>query len=154
MSVQLEGRLARPDRSPAADFCPIERAFKVVGTRSAVLLLREAAYGTTRFDDFARRTGLTEAVAASRLRELVDAGLLAKEPYREPGQRTRYEYVLTEAGADLLPALMALADWGARHLPHLPAPTFTHADCGEPVSVSLYCDAGHEVVMDELVATA
>jgi DNA-binding HxlR family transcriptional regulator len=154
MSVQLQGRLAREDRRPAADFCPIERAFKVVGSRSAILLLREASYGTRRFDDFARRTGLTESVAASRLRELVEAGLLDKEPYREPGQRTRYEYVLTESGADLLPALLALADWGARHLPHRPAPTFTHADCGEPVTARIECAAGHQVSMDELVATA
>ena len=154
MYVQLQGRLAREDRRPAADFCPIDRAFQVVGSRSAVLLLREASYGTRRFDDFARRTGLTESVAASRLRELVDAGLLEKEPYREQGQRTRHEYVLTEAGADLLPALIALADWGMRHLPHLPSPTFTHAGCGEPVTARIECAAGHEVPMDELVATA
>ena len=51
MTVQLTGRLADPDRVARADFCPIERTFKVIGTRSAMLLMREAAYGTTRFDD-------------------------------------------------------------------------------------------------------
>ncbi len=154
MSVQLEGRLANLGRTARPDFCPIERTFKVVGTRSAVLLIREAAYGTTRFDDFVRRTGLTETVASSRLRELVEAGLLTKEPYREPGQRTRYEYVLTDAGADLVPTLVALAAWGAEHLPHQPSPSFTHAGCGAPVTAHLECAAGHAITMDELVATA
>ena len=48
----------------------------MVGTRSAFLLLREAFYGTTRFDDFAERVGISQPVAAARLRELVADGLL------------------------------------------------------------------------------
>ena len=154
MPVQLEGRLANPKRQAHPDFCPIERTFKVVGTRSAMLLLREAAYGTTRFDDFVRRAGLTETVASSRLRELVEAGLLTKEPYREPGQRTRHEYLLTASGADLLPALVALANWGAKHLPHQPSPSYAHAGCGAPVTARIECGAGHAVTMNELVASA
>lgn len=154
MPVQLEGRLANPARMARPDFCPIERTFKVVGTRSAMLLLREAAYGTTRFDDFVRRAGLTETVASSRLRELVDAGLLTKEPYREPGQRTRHEYLLTASGADLVPTLVALATWGAEHLPHQPSPSYAHAGCGAPVTTHIECAAGHAVTMDELVASA
>ena len=64
----------------------------MVSTRSAFLILREAFYGTTRFDDFAERVGISEPVAAARLRELVDEGLLEREDYREPGQRTRQRY--------------------------------------------------------------
>ncbi|MEP7089116.1 MAG: helix-turn-helix domain-containing protein [Nocardioidaceae bacterium] len=154
MSVQLEGRLANPARVARRDLCPIERTFKVVGTRSAMLLIREAAYGTTRFDDFVRRAGLTETVASSRLRELVDAGLLSKQPYREPGQRTRHEYLLTAAGADLMPTLVALADWGAEHLPHQASPSYAHAGCGEAVTAHIECAAGHAITMGELVATA
>jgi len=65
--------------------------------------LREAYYGTTRFDDFARRVGITKAAMSARLSELVAAGLLAKQPYREPGQRSRDEYVLTDAGTNSCP---------------------------------------------------
>ena len=154
MSVHLEGRLANPARAARPGFCPIERTFAVIGTRSAVLLLREAAYGTTRFDDFVRRSGLTETVTSSRLRELVDAGLLTKEPYREPGQRTRYEYVLSVAGADLMPTLVALAAWGAEHLPQQPSPSYAHAGCGEPVVARMECAAGHAVTTEEIVASA
>lgn len=154
MPVQLQGRLANTDRIARVDFCPIERTVKLIGTRSAMVLLREAAYGTTRFDDFVRRAGLTETVASSRLRELVEAGLLTKEPYREPGQRTRHEYLLTDAGADLLPTLIALANWGAEHLPHQPGPSYTHAGCGSEVHVHIECDAGHAVTTDDVVASA
>lgn len=52
----------------------------LIGTKSAMLIMREAFYGTTRFDDFARRVGITKAAASARLSELVDAGLLTKQP--------------------------------------------------------------------------
>ncbi|MGH2884257.1 MAG: winged helix-turn-helix transcriptional regulator, partial [Solirubrobacteraceae bacterium] len=80
------------------------KALQVLSTRSALLIMREAFYGTTRFDDFAERVGISQPVAAARLRELVDEGLLEREDYREPGQRTRQRYRLTEKGADLFPA--------------------------------------------------
>ena len=70
----------------------------LVGTKSAMLIMREAYYGTTRFDDFARRVGITKAATSARLSELVEAGLLTRRPYREPGQRSRDEYVLTDGG--------------------------------------------------------
>ena len=81
-----------------------------------MLIMREAYYGTTRFDDFARRVGITKAATSTRLSELVDAGLLAKRPYREPGQRSRDEYVLTEAGTDFMPVVWAMFEWGRTHL--------------------------------------
>jgi len=54
------------------------------------------------------RAGISEPVAAARLRELVDDGLLAREDYRDPGQRTRQHYRLTDKGADRVPARAAL----------------------------------------------
>lgn len=114
--MELVGALADRSEWTASD-CSIDGTMQVIGTRSAVLLMREAHYGTTRFDDFVRRVGITEAVAATRLRELVQAGLLERRPYQEPGKRTRQEYVLTEAGTDLQPVLLALMQWGDRHLP-------------------------------------
>lgn len=153
MPVQLAGRLLRRGNRAAGDNCPIDRAMQVVGTRSAMLLLREAYYGTKRFDDFAARVGITEAVAAKRLRELVDAGILAREPYREPGQRTRSHYVLTESGRDLMPAVFALGQWGRKHLPHDGSPRMTHLDCDQPVAVEFRCTDGHLVEPDSLVVT-
>ena len=65
----LQGALADRDAWSAAGECPIERTIEVVGTKSAVLILREAYYGTTRFEDFCRRVGITKAAAAARLNE-------------------------------------------------------------------------------------
>lgn len=154
MPMQLEGRLAHPDRRAVGDRCPIDRAMQVVGTRSAMLLLREAAYGTTRFDDFAARVGISDAIASSRLRELVAAGLLERRPYREAGQRTRHEYILTASGNDLVPALLALAEWGRKHAPHTETPVMTHAGCGAEIFVTARCADGHDVATPDIVATA
>jgi DNA-binding HxlR family transcriptional regulator len=133
-----------------AERCSIEKAVEVLSTRSAVLILREAFYGTTRFDDFAERVGVTDAVAAARLRELVEEGLLEREPYQEPGQRTRHRYRLTAKGADLFPALVALMQWGDRWLNDGGAVELRHRACGAPVAAELRCGAGHSVEAGEL----
>jgi DNA-binding HxlR family transcriptional regulator len=150
-TAALEGPLS--DRSAWSPHgrCSIGRAMEVVGTRSAMLLMREAFYGTRRFDDFATRVGITEAVAAKRLRDLVDAGLLERTPYQEPGQRTRHEYRLTEMGRDLAPAALALMQWGDRYLAGEDgAPLrLRHADCGAAVEVQVRCADGHDVPLDE-----
>lgn len=118
----------------------------MVPTRSAFLILREAFYGTSRFDDFARRVGLSEPATAARLRELVDNGLLEREDYRDPGQRTRQRYRLTKMGTDLIPALVALMQWGDRWLDDRGGPVaLRHRGCGEAVGVELRCAAGHRV---------
>jgi DNA-binding HxlR family transcriptional regulator len=134
-----------------ADRCTMAAALDVVSTRSAFLILREAFYGTTRFDDFAERVGISEPVTAARLRELVEHGLLEREDYREPGQRTRQRYLLTDKGTDLFPTLAALMQWGNRWLDDRGGPVeLRHRDCGEPVGVELRCAAGHQVSTAEL----
>ena len=144
-AVRLTGTLD-PRDSWSADRCTIARSLDVLGTRSAFLILREAFYGTGRFDDFAERAQISEPVAAARLRELVEQGLLEREDYREPGQRTRQRYRLTEKGADLFPALVALMQWGDRWLDERGGPVeLRHRDCEEHVEVKLMCAAGHEV---------
>ncbi len=149
-AIRMTGALD-PRDAWTADRCTIARALEVVSTRSAFLILREAFYGTDRFDDFAQRAGISEPIAAARLRELVDEGLLEREDYRDPGQRTRQRYQLTPKGADLFPALAALMQWGDRWLDDRGGPVqLKHRDCGEPVTVQLRCAAGHDVNTDEL----
>ena len=150
--ARLEGRLADRDVWRAENHCSIGRAMQVVGTRSAMLLMREAFYGTRRFDDFAARVGITEAVAAKRLRELVDAGLLQRAPYQEPGQRTREEYLLTPMGRDLVPAALALMQWGDTYLGDQPGGPLAlrHTGCGADVAVEVRCSAGHDVALGDI----
>jgi DNA-binding HxlR family transcriptional regulator len=151
--VRLTGDLS-PRARWRATHCSVDRALNVVSSKSAMLILREAFYGTARFDDFAERVGISEPVAAARLRELVEAGLLEREPYREPGQRTRMAYRLTDQGAELLPVLVALMQWGDRWLQPEGAPVrLRHSGCGEIVHTELRCAAGHPVSDGELDLT-
>jgi DNA-binding HxlR family transcriptional regulator len=153
-TLQLTGLLSRR-ASWSADACSIRRALEIAGTRSAFIILREAFYGTTRFDDFAERAGVSEPVAAARLRELVDDGLLEREPYREAGQRTRMAYRLTDKGADLFPALVALMQWGDRWLaPGGPPVVLRHDGCEEPVRAELRCQAGHQLSVQDIHLTS
>jgi DNA-binding HxlR family transcriptional regulator len=149
-ALHMTGRL-EPRGAWRADGCNIARTLDVISTRSAFLILREAFYGTTRFDDFAQRAGVSEPVAAQRLRELVADGLLERQDYREPGQRTRQSYRLTDKGADLFPVLGALLQWGDRWLDDGHGPVaLQHAGCGESVRVELRCERGHRVGPAEL----
>jgi DNA-binding HxlR family transcriptional regulator len=146
----LQGTLADRDAWSAVGECPIERTMALLGTKSAMLTMREAYYGTTRFDDFWRRIGVTKAAAAARLSDLVEAGLLERRPYREPGQRSRDEYVLTDAGLDFMPVVLAMFEWGQRHLPRPTSLRLTHKDCGADATVTIRCADGHDVPANEL----
>jgi DNA-binding HxlR family transcriptional regulator len=149
-ALQMTGSL-NPRGGWEADRCSIAKTLDVVSTRSAFLILREAFYGTTRFDDFARRVGLSPAVTAARLRELVEHGLLEHEDYQQQGERKRRGYRLTVQGADLFPALASLMQWGDRWLADRGgAVKLRHRECGQLVDVQLRCRAGHEVGVEEL----
>jgi DNA-binding HxlR family transcriptional regulator len=143
--ISRRSSLAERESLAEPAWCPVERALERVGTRSAMILLREAFYGERRFDELARRTGLSAAVASKRLKQLVEDGLLAQQPYREPGERTRYEYVLTDRGRELFALLVALADWGLRLDGDQGGIEFLHAGCGSRLNVTVRCEAGHEV---------
>jgi DNA-binding HxlR family transcriptional regulator len=146
----LQGALADRDAWSAVGECSIGKTMAALGTKSAMLIMREAYYGTTRFDDFAHRVGITKAAAAARLSELVELGLLTRRPYREPGQRTRDEYILTESGVEFMPVVWAMFEWGRRHLPGRNRLRLTHVGCGGDATVEVRCTEGHPVPPDEL----
>ncbi|WP_198654052.1 winged helix-turn-helix transcriptional regulator [Nocardia aurea] len=150
MAAVMEGPLADLS-SWKPDGCSIAKAMDLIGTRSAILILREAYYGTRRFEGFASRVGITDAAAAAQLRKLTDAGLFVKRPYREEGKRTRHEYVLTHMGRDLLPALLALMQWGDAYLQPGPAPLLLVEEAtGAPVRVEVRSSTGKEVELEKL----
>jgi DNA-binding HxlR family transcriptional regulator len=153
-TIQMTGVLD-PRDDWTADHCPMAEALDVVRTRSAFLVLREAFYGATRFEEFAERTALSEPVTAARLHELTAEGILEREPYREPGQRTRQAYRLTQKGGELLPVLVALMQWGDRWEQESTARVeIRHRGCGAPVTAQLRCANDHAVAGDELELAA
>ncbi|MFI9385769.1 winged helix-turn-helix transcriptional regulator [Kutzneria sp. NPDC052558] len=132
--------------SYSTENCSIARTLQLVGERWTLLILREAFYGNRRFEQFQARTGVARNLLATRLATLVEHGILDRQSYQEPGQRARQEYRLTAKGKELYPILVALLDWGDRHVadPAGPAVLLHHRDCGAPVHTDLRCDAGHE----------
>jgi DNA-binding HxlR family transcriptional regulator len=149
--IQLTGHLEPRDGWIIGDGCPIARTLEVLGTRSAFLILREAFYGATRFEQFVERARVSEPVAAARLKELHAHGLLERIPYREPGRRTRQEYRLTDKGAELLPLLVAMMQWGDRwQFDDGARVELSHAGCGATVGTVLRCTHGHDVAAGHL----
>ncbi|WP_426501312.1 winged helix-turn-helix transcriptional regulator [Streptomyces sp. D54] len=100
-----------PQRTSLADAdCSIAQALDVVGDWWTLLIVRDAARGVHRFDALQQELGVSRKVLTERLRLLVDAGVLAREPYQD--RPVRHEYRLTPRGRALLPVLIALQDWG------------------------------------------
>lgn len=136
--------------------CSIARTLEIVGEKWTVLILREAMYGVTRFADFQTVLGCPRNLLADRLRMLAGHGIFAMQAYKEPGDRTRHEYVLTEKGERLVPAIIAIMQWGDEYLadPAGPASHIDHRECGHHVHVQMVCGAGHLVQsVDEMKVT-
>jgi DNA-binding HxlR family transcriptional regulator len=90
--------------------CSIARAMDVVGDRWSILLLREAYYGTRRFDEFQYYLGVAPNILSTRLKKFVDLAMMTRVPL--PEHRGRYEYALTKKGRDFFPTYLALKQWG------------------------------------------
>lgn len=106
--------------------CGIAQALGVLGDWWTFLVVRDIAGGTTRFDALQRELGVSRRALTERLASLVAHGVLEKRPYS--AHPPRYDYVLTAKGEGLLPTLVALQDWGTRHVMGDGALTATSAD--------------------------
>jgi DNA-binding HxlR family transcriptional regulator len=134
--------------------CPIGRAIDIIGDRWTLLILRNATMGVTRFEDFRAGLGIADNILSNRLARLVDAGLLVRVPYRDP-RRTRHEYRLTTAGADVLDVLHALAGWGRDHTrPSRPAEPMRiiHHACGSDLAPGGRCATCERAVERDEIA--
>jgi DNA-binding HxlR family transcriptional regulator len=96
--------------------CPIARSLDRVGDEWSVLILRDALYGLTRFDEFQKSLGIAPNILTRRLNTLVETGMLERTRYSE--HPPRYEYRLTEAGRDFRTVVLAMLAWGNRHFAH------------------------------------
>ena len=94
--------------------CPMARSVDLIGEWGSLLILREAFGGVRRFDDFQKRIGISRNLLTTRLKKLVDGGVLERRPVHSDAKR--YEYVLTEMGEDLFATIIALRQWGDRWL--------------------------------------
>jgi DNA-binding HxlR family transcriptional regulator len=93
--------------------CPIARSLACIGDAWSMLILRDASFGLTRFDQFRTSLGIAPSILTKRLAVLTEEGLLEKRRYSE--RPPRDEYVLTDAGRDFVPVLAMVGAWGRKH---------------------------------------
>lgn len=142
-------------RSPIApENCNLARAIELIGDRWTLLILRAALYGVRRFDDFQAELGCPRTVLSSRLKKLVDAGLLTRRTYKIAGRRGRPEYVLSAMGISLRPILIGLTQWGDVWLGGSePAPiSFSKIGSKGPIRAAFVDMDGREVRPDQIRA--
>src|ERR671935_1353408 len=130
-------------RDYEGQFCSIARALEVVGERWTLLIIRDVALGLYRFDQLLDNLGIASNVLTDRLNHLVDEEILERVRYSERPER--FEYRLTTKGHELGIALLALMQWGDRHLADKPPRIARRRSDRSPVSVHLI-DADGEVV--------
>ena len=94
--------------------CPIARSLDVVGEWWSLLIIRDAMLGVKRFSEFERRLGMAKNILTTRLKSLVEAGVLTVVPASDGSAYSEYE--LTQKGKDLLPTLVALRQWGEKYM--------------------------------------
>jgi DNA-binding HxlR family transcriptional regulator len=128
--------------------CSIARTLEVVGDRWTLLVVRDVALGVHRFDELLESLGVASNVLSDRLNRLVEEGILDRVPYSE--RPLRHEYRLTPKGRELGVALLALMQWGDRHLSEKPPKIARRRSDGAPVSVRLVARDGSVVSPGDL----
>jgi len=96
--------------------CSIARTLDLVGSWWALLIIRDAMMGARRFKHFEASLGIAKNTLATRLNQLVDAGIFEKVAGSNGSAFD--EYVLTEQGRELAPVMIALSQWGDKWVPH------------------------------------
>lgn len=119
--------------------CSIARTLDIVGEWWTPLILRDVAYGIRRFGEIQADLGISANILTDRLESLSGDGLIESRPYRQRPQR--YEYHLTEKGAELVPSLLALMRWGDRWTwPSGNGPVrVVHERCDHEVRLEIRC---------------
>jgi len=132
--------------------CSLAAALDVLGERWSLLALREIGYGVHRFARIAGYTGASRDILADRLRKLEAAGVIERRQYSE--HPPRHEYHFTDAGRELFPVMLALAQWGDKWAVDTPFLSRRHS-CGQPLQVGLVClhcgrPVSHDTIHAEL----
>lgn len=109
--------------------CSLAKALGSIGDWWTLLIVRDAFLGASRFGEFQASLGVARNILTARLQGLVDAGIFARE-----GTPARPHYVLTKKGKALLPALLALMQWGDQWESENHPPMIATDDKGDPAS--------------------
>jgi DNA-binding HxlR family transcriptional regulator len=121
------------DVSPHNSECPVARTLEAIGDRWSLMIIRDAFDDIRRFSEFQKNLGVAKNILASRLKTLVEAGVFDVLPASD-GSAYK-EYVLTEKGRQIFPVVVAMRQWGERHLfkPQEPRSVLLDNESGQPL---------------------
>jgi len=138
-------------KSLKGDYCPSARALDVIGDWWSLLIVRDAFDGMTRFSEFQKSLGIAKNILTDRLRTLIESGILEAVPMRDG--KARMEYRLTAMGKDLFPVMVALRQFGERHLfaPHEEHSQLVERETGQKLRLDVRTEDGRAIGPDQAV---
>ncbi|MFC6486616.1 winged helix-turn-helix transcriptional regulator [Nitratireductor sp. GCM10026969] len=115
------------------------RGLELIGDWWSPLIIRDLFLDVRRFDDLVEDLGISRNLLTRRLKALIEAGVVERHSYQD--RPKRWEYQLSAKGRDLIPALLALTEWGDRWAgPKEGRPIlFVHACCGHQFHPTVNC---------------
>lgn len=131
--------------------CSLARGLEMIGDWWSPLIIRDLFLNVVRFDELVEDLGISRNLLTRRLKSLVENGVIERTVYQR--RPPRYEYRLTEAGRDLVPAILALTAWGDRWAqPKEGSPIlFVHKTCGHQFQPQVSCSACGEAISADTV---
>jgi DNA-binding HxlR family transcriptional regulator len=130
-------------RDYEGQLCSIARSLELVGDRWTLLIVRDLVLGLSRFDELLESLGIASNVLTDRLNRLVDEGIVERVRYSQRPER--FEYRLTVKGRELGLVLLALMQWGDRHISAKPPRIARRRSDRSRVSVALVAADGSPV---------
>ena len=139
-------------RTSFAEFpCSLARGLDLIGDWWTPLIIRDVYIGLGRFEELVENLGVSRNLLTTRLKSLEENGIIERKAYQS--RPLRHEYVLTQAGREFVPVILALTAWGDRWAqPSEGAPLlFQHTACGQVFNPEIRCSAcGSSVSADEV----
>ncbi|KAA8733270.1 helix-turn-helix transcriptional regulator [Acinetobacter qingfengensis] len=146
----MSNKVTLSDQFPP-EVCGIVKIAEILNDKWTILLLREAFYGTTKFNDFIKHTGISKQILSNRLKHLVQSNIFQLSIYKEHGTRERYEYLLTAKGKSLNIVLLAMLESGANFLlENQPAVQIFHQSQNTLLTLKIVDDKNHIVHLDDI----
>jgi DNA-binding HxlR family transcriptional regulator len=105
-----------PKRRPKSH-CPIHFALDIFGDTWSLLVVRDLMFKqrSSYRELLEGADGISTNILANRLARLEADGIITRDVIRTADARTKYR--LTEKGLDLMPMLLEMIAWSARHDP-------------------------------------
>lgn len=95
--------------------CPVRFGMSQFGDKWSFLIIRDLMFkGRKYYHEFIEAgEGISTNVLATRLVDLESNGIVSKS--RDPVKGSRFIYMLTQKGIELMPMMLAMMDWAEKY---------------------------------------